>query len=82
MPFRDLREYLAAADELGDLKTVENADWNLEIGCITELSAEKHGPILLFDKIQGYPQGFRVVTNFLASPQRLSDISKLRQCFY
>jgi UbiD family decarboxylase len=72
MPFRDLREYLAAADELGDLKTIEDADWNLEIGCITELSAEKHGPILLFDKIQGYPQGFRVVTNFLASPQRFA----------
>src|SRR5665213_3119688 len=72
MGFRDLRAYLSAAADLGAVKTVEGADWDLEIGCITELSAEKHGPILLFDEIKGYPRGFRVVTNFLASPQRFA----------
>ncbi len=72
MAFRDLREYLAAASDLGELKVIEGADWNLEIGCITELGAEKFGPILLFDSIKGYPRGFRVVSNFLASPRRFA----------
>jgi len=72
MPFRDLRGFLHAAAELGEVKTIEAADWDLEIGCITELSAEKHGPILLFDAIAGYPRGFRIVTNFLASPRRFA----------
>lgn len=72
MPFRDLREYLAAAERLNDVTTIEGADWNLEIGCITELSAEQHGRILLFDSVKDYPRGFRIVTNALASPQRFA----------
>ncbi len=72
MAFKDLREYLAVADELGELEVVEGAHWNLEIGCITELVSDQQGPILLFDKIPGYPGGFRVASNFLASPRRLA----------
>lgn len=72
MGFRDLRAYLDAAADIGELKTIEGADWDLEIGCITELSAEKHGPVLLFDAIPGYPRGFRIATNFLASPRRFA----------
>jgi UbiD family decarboxylase len=72
MSFKDLREYLAVADELGELQVVEGAHWNLEIGCITELVSDQQGPILLFDKIPGYPAGFRVASNFLASPRRLA----------
>ena len=63
---------LDAAGELGDVRTIEGADWDLEIGCITELSAEKHGPILLFDSIKGYDAGYRVAANVLASPQRFA----------
>lgn len=72
MAFRDLRDFLAAAAALGDVRTIEGADWDLEIGCITELSAEKHGPILLFDAIAGYPAGYRIAANVLASPRRFA----------
>jgi UbiD family decarboxylase len=72
MAYRDLREFLAAAEQIGDVRHVTGADWDLEIGCITELSAEAHGPILVFDDIKGYPHGFRVTTNVLASPQRFA----------
>jgi UbiD family decarboxylase len=72
MGYRDLRAFLDAASAIGEVKTIEGADWDLEIGCITELSAEKHGPILLFDAIAGYPRGYRIATNFLASPRRFA----------
>jgi UbiD family decarboxylase len=78
MAFRDLREFIDAAQALGDLRVVKGANWDLEIGCITELSAEQEGPLLLFDAIPGYPEGFRIVTNFLATPSRFAVALGLR----
>ncbi|MCL4370399.1 MAG: UbiD family decarboxylase, partial [Chloroflexi bacterium] len=58
------------ADELGLVKTVEGADWNLEIGAITELGLSvPDGPLLLFDNVKGYPAGYRIVSNFLNTPK-------------
>lgn len=71
--FRDLRDYIdTLTRELGDdeVMTIDGADWDLEIGCITELLAEKEGPALLFDNISGYPAGYRVFTNFMGTVQR------------
>src|SRR5262249_12250642 len=66
----DLRDVMRAFDERGDLKRVDNVDWNLELGAITELIALRDGPALLFDHIRGYPAGYRVMTNFMNSPRR------------
>ena len=71
--FRDLRDFIdRVVLELGQdqIRVVDGADWNLEIGCLTELMAEKEGPGLLFDNIVGYPKGFRVFTNFLGTAAR------------
>ncbi len=72
MAFRDLRQFIEAAEALGDLTLIKGAHWDLEIGCITELSAEREGPLLLFDSIPGYPEGYRIVTNFLGTPRRFA----------
>ncbi|MBI2952988.1 MAG: UbiD family decarboxylase [Chloroflexi bacterium] len=70
MAFDDLRGFMKRADELGLLKTVEGADWSLEIGGITELGLDAPDmPMLVFDKIKDYPAGYRVVTNFLNIPK-------------
>jgi 4-hydroxy-3-polyprenylbenzoate decarboxylase len=62
--FEDLREYINYLEERNLLKKIYGADWNLEIGAITELVAFSKNPRpLLFDKIKGYPDGFRVATN-------------------
>ena len=61
----DLRGFLDALKEKGKLRTVENADWDLEIGTINELMAERQGPGLIFDHINGYPPGYRVATNLM-----------------
>lgn len=84
MAFHDLRDFIKAADALGDAKVIEGAHWDLEIGCLTELMAEKEAPLIVFDAIPGYPKGFRVATNVIATPRRFAlalglptDISKL-----
>ena len=63
MPYRDLREFLAALEKHQELRTIQGADWNLEIGTITELNYERQGPALLFDSIKGYPKGYRILAN-------------------
>jgi 4-hydroxy-3-polyprenylbenzoate decarboxylase len=75
MEYKDLRQYLAKVDELGELKTIHGVDWDREMGGITEIlyreKAEK-SPALLFDKIKGYPEGYRCLYGMLNSPKRFA----------
>lgn len=68
----DLRNFIAKLEKCGEIIKVDGADWNLEIGAITELSDERNNPALLFDNIVGYPEGYRVLTNIIATPKRFS----------
>ncbi|HEX2932620.1 MAG TPA: UbiD family decarboxylase, partial [Candidatus Binatia bacterium] len=59
LAYKDLRGYLEAADKLGELRLVDGADCDLEIGAITEVAARAAKPkVVLFDNIKGYPKGF------------------------
>ena len=74
----DLRAWLEEIRKLGELREVRGADWNLELGAISELNVKKDAPpALLFDEIVGYPKGFRVLTCSTSSPARLSSILRL-----
>ena len=74
----DLREWLSEIKKLGELKEVAGADWNLELGAISELNVKHDSqPALLFDEIKGYPKGYRVLTCSTSSPARLSSILRL-----
>ena len=74
----DLRPWLDEIRKLGELKDLRGADWNLELGAISELNVKKDlPPALLFDEIAGYPRGFRVLTCSTSSPARLSTILRL-----
>ena len=74
----DLRAWLDEVRALGELKEVRGADWNLELGAISEINVRKAvPPALLFDDIAGYPKGFRVLTCSTSSPARLSSILRL-----
>jgi len=69
--FSDLREFIKVVEESGDYKVVEGADWDLEIGAITDLiSLSPNPPLLMFDKIKGYEAGYRVASNLFATPRR------------
>ncbi|MFC1980270.1 UbiD family decarboxylase [Chloroflexota bacterium] len=67
---RDLREFLQKLEENKELLQINDAHWELEIGAITELVAKRDGPALLFDKIEGYPPGYRVASNLLNDKKR------------
>jgi UbiD family decarboxylase len=74
----DLRTWLAEVEQLGELRHVRGADWNLELGAISELNVKKDvPPALLFDEVKGYPKGFRVLTCSTSSPARLASILRL-----
>lgn len=73
MQFRDLRDWIRMAGELGEVKTLTGCDWNLEIGAVTELVHHKEdGPAVLFDEIKDFPKGYRVLTNSLSSRKRMA----------
>src|SRR4029077_14536292 len=68
LAYKDLREYIDAVDRLGELRCVDGADWDLEIGTITEVAARAAQPkVVLCDNIKGYPKGFRVIVNAFCS---------------
>src|SRR3970282_1610612 len=53
--FDDLRSWLALMEDLGELRVINGADWNLEIGAISRLNYKHPNPkALLFDNIIGY----------------------------
>ncbi|MBI2832351.1 MAG: UbiD family decarboxylase [Chloroflexi bacterium] len=71
--FNDLREYLDEVIKWGDYKIIEGADWNLEIGALTELQGRiPDSPMLIFDKIKGSEPGYRVVSNMLNTYKRIA----------
>ena len=72
MVFDDLRSFLGQCEKDGDLEKIEGADWNLEVGTISEMAAEKFGPALLFDKFAGYPEGYRVATDLFTTKERIA----------
>ena len=55
----DLRDWLEEVDGLGQLRRVEGADANLEIGLMTEVNGQRRGDALLFDEIPGFQKGHR-----------------------
>jgi UbiD family decarboxylase len=69
-----LRSFLAECEALGEVKVIKNADWNLEVGALTETVSEliDEPPALMFDEIKGYPKGFRVLSIPTASRKRMA----------
>jgi UbiD family decarboxylase len=74
MGYKDLRGWLAEVEKMGELKKIDGAHWDRELGAISELMAENTGPALLFDKIQGYPEGYRVLVNAFQSLERTASV--------
>ncbi len=70
----DLRHFIGELERAKEIERIEGADWDVEIGTVTELSEERSGPALLFDRIKGYPAGYRVVSNLAATPRRVAAI--------
>lgn len=62
--YNDLREWLQEAEKLGEMKVVEGATWEQDIGMATEmLHHSEPSPAAVFAAIPGIEPGYRVLTN-------------------
>jgi UbiD family decarboxylase len=68
----DLRHWLEDVERLGQLEHISGADWDLEIGALTEIILERMPtpPAVLFDKVPGFDPERRVLANMLETLQR------------
>src|SRR5438552_18297932 len=73
MRYEDLRDWIAQAREIGEVRDVRGASWEEDIGRITEmLHHTDDSPAVLFDDIPGYPKGQRILVNANATRRRLA----------
>lgn len=73
MKYKDLRDWLTIVEDLGELKKVNGAHWDLEVGTLTEIAhSRRPGPALLFDEVVGHAPGYRLLVNSLGSANRLA----------
>lgn len=71
--FRDLREWMADVEAMGELRRIDGVDWNLDLGGITDVVCHRpNSPAVLFDRVGDYPAGHRVLVNQLGSRKRLA----------
>src|SRR6478672_3533817 len=69
--WRDLRDWLAQVDALGELKRVNGVNSEEDIGAVTEmLDHTEDSPCVLFDEIPNFEQGYRVLVNSMGSRRR------------
>src|ERR1043166_1730150 len=73
--YRGLRDWLDKVQGIGELLHVNGADWNTEMGSITQMLTEKSNgtaPAILFDDIPGYAKGFRTLYGDSSSIKRVA----------
>ncbi len=69
----DLRTWLRRVEELGELRRVDGATAEEDIGMATEVLHHANGsPAVMFDNIPGYRPGFRVLVNSFGSIRRIA----------
>ena len=74
-PHKDLRDWLARVEGIGELMRVSGVEWNLEMGAVAEMiyqAKPDNPPAILFENIPGYPPAYRVLSGMTNSPRRLA----------
>ncbi|TAJ97310.1 UbiD family decarboxylase, partial [bacterium] len=62
MAMHDLRDFLDLLEKHGELQHIqEEVDWNLEMGAVTRRCYDLGAPAALFEKVKGYPKGYRAL---------------------
>ena len=77
----DLRTFIEGIKRRGLLREVNGADWNLEIGAITDSNAKGKKYTLIFDDINGYRKGYRVLTGSLLDANRVAEALGMKDKF-
>jgi UbiD family decarboxylase len=73
-PHTDLREFIARAEEAGEVVRIAGADWKLEMGTLAEIvnHARREPPAILFQDVPGYSHGMRLLSGTTNSSKRLA----------
>ncbi|HXT54580.1 MAG TPA: UbiD family decarboxylase, partial [Candidatus Eisenbacteria bacterium] len=68
----DLRDWLKDVKRLEQLEQISGADWDLEIGALTEIILERIStpPAVIFDNVPGFDPKRRVLANMLETLER------------
>src|SRR5262249_55581197 len=74
LAYTDFRGFVEEAKRISDYRIIEGADWDAEIGALVESTAElvPQPPMLIFDKVKGYPAGYRVCSLPYAAYRRVA----------
>jgi len=74
LAYTDFRSFIEEAKKISDYRIIEAADWDAEIGALVESTAElvPQPPMLIFDKVKGYPAGYRVCSLPYAAYRRVA----------
>lgn len=68
----DLRDYIKALDEHGELHRVTTeVDWNLEVCHVSKVNEEAKGPALLYENVKDYPD-IPLFTSAFTTAKRLA----------
>ena len=71
IPYRDLREWLAEAENLGEVVYTDGLDVDEEVGMASELVMHPDdAPCVVFDDIPGYDKGYRILVNFFGGKRQ------------
>jgi UbiD family decarboxylase len=68
----DLRDWIEQVREMEMLKEIPGASWDLEVGVLTDLNVKSRKWTLLFDQIEDYPAGYRLLTGCLIDAGRVA----------
>jgi len=74
LAYTDFRSFIEEAKKISDYRIIESADWDAEIGALVESTAElvPQPPMLIFDKVKGYPAGYRICSLPYAAYRRVA----------
>ncbi len=84
MKYRDLRDFMAGLERLGELKRVSDpVSTRLEMTAVSDFVLRSAGPALFFERPDGYK--FPVLANLFGTPRRVAlgmgatEVSELRE---
>src|SRR6185369_1168837 len=68
----DLRDWLKDVKRLEQLEQISGANWDLELGALTEIILERIAtpPAVIFDRVPGFDPNRRVLVNMLETLER------------
>jgi len=67
---RDMRSFLERLEGMNEIKKIEGADLDTDVGALTEHMGDIDSQALLFDGFAGHPKGFRIVSNLFRNCRR------------